>query len=94
METPNRGEPTFSDEETPIEELPQSFGIEFGTSEFMKIQKALLDMGFAFRGSNAEEETVMYKGERANGDGTKITIEIQKGDQYISPYDKAKQKGA
>ncbi len=65
-------------------EPPESFAIEFLNGDHTR---AMSEMGFRFTHSRAEGENnvVVFEGERANGDGTKIEIRITKGGNYKSP---------
>jgi len=63
----------------------ESFEVDFLNVQGIEIHHAMSRIGgFVFRSSGPESEgKVYFKGER--GDGTKITITIEKGKDYKSP---------
>ena len=65
--------------------LAESFTAEFLNERGVKAIKAMSEMGgFVFRSSGPDGEgKVYFEGER--GDGTKIRITIDKGENYKSP---------
>ena len=77
-------------------EVPASFLAEFNAFKSKEVSHAMVELGFRFCSSRPdvtdfskvqEGRKVTYEGERANGDGTKITIIFEKGAQYKSPQE-------
>jgi len=68
-----------------VPELAESFEIEFLNSRGIEVKKAMVQIGeFVFHSSGSEGEgKVYFEGER--GDGTKIRISINRGENYKSP---------
>lgn len=69
-------------------ELPKSFEVDFLNSKKDKIFSAMSEIGgFSFRrsGPSEEDDSIYFEGER--GDGTKIKIVIEKGENYKTPFE-------
>ena len=75
-----------------VPESAESFEVDFLNSRGIEISNAMSRIGgFVFRDSGPESEgKVYFKGER--GDGTKITITIEKGKDYKSPAEIAEEE--
>jgi hypothetical protein len=69
----------------------ETFGIDFGNARNLEITSKMLDLGFRFTRTTVEsdENVIVYHGERTNGDGTTITVRIEKGSKYKSPMELA-----
>lgn len=75
-----------------VPEPAESFEVDFLNARGVEIKNAMLEMGdFVFRSSGPEEEgRIYFEGER--NDGTKIRITIEKGSEYKSPAEIAKEE--
>jgi len=85
-------QPSSPEELKFVPKSAESFEVDFLNERGIEISNAMSRIGdFVFRGSGSESEgKVYFKGER--GDGTKITITIEKGKDYKSPAEIAEEE--
>ncbi len=72
----------------------ESFLAEFNSGKLADVIAAMRELGFSFRQSKPDTETgasVIFHGER--DDGTKVTIQFEKGKNYKSPKEKVDEQG-